>query len=123
MEKAIKKAIEGGYKDYTETSGSSCQKYHSDILLDPKFWQALGKAEGWYQYSEEKYQKGEQTEREALIEVEEKLGVILKYANDEITYSPYKGEGETWQEHWHAFIDHLIAEKPIEDFFTNILTN
>lgn len=47
MNKAIKRAIEGGYRDYTETSSSSTQKYHSDILLDPFFWQALAKSEGW----------------------------------------------------------------------------
>ncbi len=47
METLIKKAIEGGYKDYTETSGSSTKKYHSDILLDPLFFQALSKACGW----------------------------------------------------------------------------
>ncbi len=53
FETLIKKAIEGGYKDYTETSGSSTKKYHSDILFDPLFFQALGKACGW-EYTQDK---------------------------------------------------------------------
>ena len=41
MEKAIKKAINGGYKGCTDAV------WNESTLLDPLFWQALGKAEGW----------------------------------------------------------------------------
>lgn len=62
MNEAIKLAIEkGGYKyghgidgDY-ETDGWSYQEIIDDgiqdkLVLDPLFWQALGKALGWYTY-------------------------------------------------------------------------
>ena len=39
---AIQKAIEGGW----EPKEKGLIK-HEQILLDPKFWQALGKSEGW----------------------------------------------------------------------------
>mgnify|MGYP001582821642 CR=1 FL=1 len=49
MENAIKSAIRGGYK----TPKSKFNGVQTDVvlqevvLLDPLFWQALGKAEGW----------------------------------------------------------------------------
>lgn len=54
MEQAIKKAIEGGYRsDFEEsfllTSNEFVSKLseRKEILLDPIFWQSLGKACGW----------------------------------------------------------------------------
>ena len=54
IETAIKKAIEGGYiytKEYTQESMDFLVKtfvaHQWQILYDPLFWQALGKAEGW----------------------------------------------------------------------------
>lgn len=52
MEKAIKKAIEGEYKILRKTRMDNYLS--SDVnkaLLDPLFWQALGKAEGWDKHS------------------------------------------------------------------------
>lgn len=51
MKEAIKLAIEGGYKlpnlkDETATLLMALAKKEK-TLLDPFFWQALGKAEGW----------------------------------------------------------------------------
>ena len=40
MENAIKKAIEGGYKD-GHVHG------FREVLLDPEFWSALGKQQSW----------------------------------------------------------------------------
>ncbi len=52
METAIQKAREGGYrykdqnyKDWIHDTS------HEEILLDPLFWQALGKQQGWNRYS------------------------------------------------------------------------
>jgi len=42
---AIKKAIEGGYNK--RPSGYDDDKYRMRVILDPLFWQALGKALGW----------------------------------------------------------------------------
>ena len=61
---AIKKALEGGWKpEYTFDEGAkprfgnfvlqhryrfaSTEFIYSDVLLDPLFWQALGKEMGW----------------------------------------------------------------------------
>jgi len=52
MEQAIKKAIEGGW-DHKDMLVHLPQEYMGDlncvIWCDPKFWQALGKALGWFQ--------------------------------------------------------------------------
>ena|SRR3990167_3010575 len=60
METAIKKAIEGGYRKghiwgvenniyilQNEKGDRYGTLFVEQILLDPLFWQALGKAEGW----------------------------------------------------------------------------
>ncbi len=59
IEQAIKKAIEGGYKripsdfslgfenGYLINYGDCGQVWLEAILLDPQFWQCLGKAMGW----------------------------------------------------------------------------
>ena len=56
METAIKKAIEGGYDGHGLTLDSGAVIYDR-FLLDPLFWQCLGKAEGWidemYEYTNE----------------------------------------------------------------------
>ncbi len=109
MEKAIKKAIEGGWDSCTcgftinklnghasycsmnQTSGWS-----TSIFLDPLFWQALGKAEGWG--------KTETTE-------------IVNYglpAEDFLVI-------DTWLYEWHNFIDHLAEGKDINSFFEELL--
>jgi hypothetical protein len=53
MEKAIKRAIEGGYFRRLEGNpecncGDLTMKQSTYyILLDPEFWKCLGKSEGW----------------------------------------------------------------------------
>lgn len=57
MENAIAKAIEGGYKlslsvlvakdHYEHMQHMSEIAVYPSILLDPLFWQALGKQQGW----------------------------------------------------------------------------
>ncbi len=99
MEKAIVKAIEGGYKlkvknfgelikDYTEIedwekifSFVRQEDLEPYILLDPLFWQALGKVEDWGGTEEE----------------------------------------PKWSENWHDFIDHLANNGDITNFFNNLL--
>ena len=95
MEKAIKRAIEGGYENVTIG--------HNGAILDPFFWQALGKAEGW------------------------KLGHVIEYYQDRVGGIDRKidslGREELyeWEYHMHRFIDHIIAEKPIDEFFNQLL--
>lgn len=48
MKEAIQKAIEGGYDhDYTFLVDMMEGRKDTMFLLDPLFWQALGKAKGW----------------------------------------------------------------------------
>jgi hypothetical protein len=50
MEQAIKKAIEGGWRDRflsKNHKNTEAILVQWDALLDPLFWQALGKALGW----------------------------------------------------------------------------
>lgn len=65
----------------------------NDALLDPLFWQALGKAEGW----------------------EQDFGETCPLCEVEVY------EGTEWEYHWHRFINHLTQGKDIDSFFTNLL--
>ncbi len=103
METAIKKAIEGGWKpikdwhfvDETMFDIPNIIWTREIVLLDPLFWQALGKAEGWQ-------------ERFVSPKVSE------HYKND-------SGYAE-WQYHWHRFIDHMVEGKSVDEFFEKLLT-
>ncbi len=80
MEQAIKKAIEGGYKApfgkpyktkhyATQAGGLNLTAISQDlniptVLLDPLFWQCLGKALGWF----EAYPEREIVKSQYLIE-------------------------------------------------------
>ncbi len=58
MEKIINKAIEGGYsfeKEKEELLTHGGVWHPKQIVLDPLFWQALGKACGWDKQYAEKY--------------------------------------------------------------------
>ena len=46
MENIIKKAIEGGWS--TSYVSLYSGKYYEKYVLDPLFWQSLGKACGWH---------------------------------------------------------------------------
>lgn len=53
MENIIKKAIEGGYNNLTVTQFNLLKENKLRVelfVLDPLFWQALGKACGWEWY-------------------------------------------------------------------------
>jgi len=91
MNEAIKKAIEGGYHD-THRFFLECENEYAHYLIDPLFWQALGKDEGW--------DEGE--------------------AHDEI-YALAPHMQWMWQFKWHRFIDHLAEGKDIDSFFNDLL--
>ena len=98
MEKAIKKAIEGGY-ERKNGSFSLPMKLNDEfdiweydnntILLDPLFWQALGKTEGWDE-NETHWQGGDFVGKQSIFE-------------------------------WHNFIDHIAQGKEIDEFFNKLL--
>lgn len=121
MENVIKSAIRGGYEHFLMSDGNNGLKAigecKSDILLDPLFWQCLGKAEGW---------TGEK------IRMCNGCGVALKWNEKEDMNGQHggkKGCGSDIQEYegqWliemHRFIDHLAEGKSIDEFFNNLLT-
>lgn len=123
METAIKKAIEEGYyvKPLLGTRGKqrvesgkivTVAKKSADgwesteyerledvnihkLLLDPLFWQCLGKALGWNDYSERR-----------KMWAPESTSHLLE---------------DGWKHQWHRFIDHLAEGKHAESFFSNLV--
>ncbi|MFZ2152263.1 MAG: hypothetical protein WAV09_04105 [Minisyncoccia bacterium] len=101
MKQAIKIAIENGWKGTTisETLGGSIKTIglrvgldnKEIVLLDPLFWQALGKGLGWN-----------------------------RMMSAEIEYHRIKDYPE-WQWNMHRFIDHLAEGKDIDSFFNDLL--
>lgn len=96
MEKALKKALEGGWtggitylgdRTIEEKVSFFANDYEfcfEKELLNPLFWQALGKAMGW-------------------------------------ETSPSFDYGTDWATEWHSFIDHLAQGKDIDSFFNELL--
>ncbi len=99
MEKAIKKSIEGGYKmkDIILQNGElfafgkpRTEDVYNKAVLDPLFWQALSKAEGWEEFVEGYDVEGDY------------------------------GKMQSWKNNWHRFIDHLAEVKDINSFFEEL---
>lgn len=114
MEQAIKKAIEGGYNawnspnvvvyeesdtHYSENwvSIGSFDVHRMELLLDPLFWQALGKQQGWW-------------ERVG------KFGINLDMMVTTEDNSQYG-----WLHYWHRFIDHIAEGGDIDEFFNKLI--
>lgn len=97
MEKAIKRAVEGGWDSCTCGAGinglntphlkhcaiSETTGWSKEVFLDPLFWQALGLTEGWL--------------------------------------NGIGGIKPDWYAYWHRFIDHLAEGKPVDDYFNSLL--
>jgi hypothetical protein len=99
MEKAIIVANKGGYYIPPTLKGWKANVEFQKSLLDPLFWQALGKAEGW-----KKLRKAGGMELDKPVSPKQTM--FLK---------------PTWQRHMHRLIDHIIEGKDIDDFFNNLL--
>lgn len=91
IQEAIEKAIKGGYTPI-EDSGNEYK-----ILLDPEFWQCLGKEMGW---KNNYYQ------------------IVRSPCND--MPGRYAWTGPQYIYEMHCFIDHLADGKSIESYFTNL---
>lgn len=102
IEQAIKEAVEkGGYKNPMpmegmgrEMTGLERQALQNYCLLDPLFWQALGKARGWEGMS----------------------GTTLS-GRCRVFDEKFLPE---WAWNMHRFIDHLAAKKSAESFFQEL---
>lgn len=125
MKDAIKRAIEGGYKSnidwdflakpeiewsmlqYDMVYGRDCRNI---MLLDPLFWQALGKAEGWDEWVCEHCGTGFNGVRDICTQVTCPMHFWSVCV-------------EGYKYHWHRFIDHLAEGNPIDSFFDSLLNN
>ena len=93
MEQAIKLAIKGGFAAMENWERDQfVQRY---ITTLPVFWQSLGKAMGWNEYSEERKLAGK--------------GNMIHLLEDH------------WFAEWHHFIDHLAEGGNADDFFNQLL--
>ncbi len=107
METAIKKAIEGGYNASWDIvcgaivpdgkGGNHIGNLHP--LLDPLFWQALGKNLGW-----------NNTDTFA-DELKDGVGCVIVDGG---------GSMPVWLSFQHRFIDHIAEGKSIDEFFNQL---
>lgn len=107
MEKAIKKAIEGGY---VEDINGAWKEWQGDILIDTLFWQALGKAQGWKSYVWTSW-KGYSDLYNKEFTDDESWTPKTEYSERHITFVYY----------WHQFIDHVAEGKNIDNFFNSLI--
>ena len=109
LQTAIEDAVRGGYRDDFEPSilmstenliEVLTAKHTHRVLLDPAFWQCLGKQRGWVCRHCEG--TGQAKNRDKCF----KCG----------------GEGwdDLWERNWHSLIDHLAQGGSVEEFFTNL---
>lgn len=80
----------------------------SSILLDPLFWQCLGKSLGWNEV--EIYMSDYENDHPFM-------GGTIDYPYGEGAGMTYKVEG--WKYYWLQFINHLAEGKDAEEFFNN----
>ena len=105
IEQAIQKAMEGGYKHpaHFGTTGKVEQ-----LLLDPSFWQSLGKAMGW-------------ADRLCIQCADENDGEPMYCEVCDGGDSPQHHSPQSeWLYRWHSFIDHLADGGSIEEWFKTL---
>lgn len=153
LEQAIKDAVEkGGYgssgaPNYLNKRlmNKVGQNWRGDVvnrcLLDPAFWQALGKARGWkdsrFRFCEMKmpFYHNEKMRGNGVIvgESKDEKQWYVRWDNKQngekahgMTKYPYPKENiiekssNNWQMVWHRLIDHLASGKDIEIFFETL---
>ncbi len=117
MEQAIKKSIEGGWKNgeyelmKDEMHGYGYQISASSCFLKSEFWQCLGKAMGW------------ETRRKCCEGCGSKERLVQGEYHD-ICSSCHRGSPKLlpeWKFNWHRFIDHLAEGRIVDNFFEELL--
>ena len=124
IDKAIQKAIEGGWKSdqtyiaygcyetfwgagkehwkYRPNTGVGIERiYLGTIFFDPLFWQALGKAMGWRNGSGGS-------------------SMLYRFHGDGQVTQEEKPFMNEWAIKWHRMIDHLAEGGKIESFFETL---
>lgn len=119
IEEAIKKAIKGGWQGFEwqdvvevrsdsagawgyDKDGSGHYRPISDILIDPKFWQALGRACNW-------------TSRKHHLWPS--LEVLPRHGEEIMRREQIV---EDWFYYWHLFINSLAEGKQPPEYFKNL---
>lgn len=131
MEQAIKKAIEGGWGvqngDWYGCPENITHTIKELLLLQPEFWQALGKSLGWGQEISRTKTGEEWGERFCLhcgvsteYQPERKSG--CNHAHYPEACAICSKKAITWKEQWHKFIDHLASGGSADDFFKDLLS-
>ena len=87
----IQKAIQGGWKGKPPKS-----LINPECLIDPDWWQALGKAMRWGR---------------------EEIGCVV--CDHRINCAKHNSSKD-WLYHWHRLIDHLAEGGSIESFFEKL---
>ena len=106
IKKAIRLSIKGGWKGHAQDDPVDIDmvlhELGKGVFLDPLFWQALGKAEGW-----------DMDDRSIWSS---RSGGKMGHLDGQL----YRFNSPRW--HLHRFIDHLIEGKDINSFFEKLLT-
>lgn len=125
---AIEKAIEGGY-DHDKQFLLDVMETRNDtmFLLDPSFWQALGKSLGWGRQPYRTETGGEFGKRICLhCEVDCTIQPPKESGCNHVHYPEAcevcRRNTLTWKEQMHRFIDHLIQGHDPESFFKILLS-
>ncbi len=133
MEKAIRKAIEGGYKIEWSMDVAVNGYYRSHILLDPLFWQALGKAEGWddskpyinkfckYDNCYEDVEYDVELFKSERPEIWSEIKDGKPFDSEETTYK-FCSSTPDWKINWLDFIRWIAEGGTVDDFFNQLLT-
>lgn len=140
MENAIKKAIEGGYNDtppfvYSNfgeviPKANITDLVYKSYFLDPKFWQALGKQQGWrdFFYSYYKAHNGRTQEFNGhwiAVETWIECPELLRKEQEKYPQAHYvrthPRDMPEWKINAQQAFDWILQGKDINDFFNQLL--
>lgn len=107
LTKAIELAKKGGWEQQLPKFVLNTTIISNPDLLDPKFFQALGKSLGWDNKKSPEY---------CLIC--EYQSILKEHGTQDgcladLIYG--------WEYYWHKFIDHLIAGNSVESYFEELI--
>lgn len=127
LEQAIKDAVEkGGWGRGEMPYGATALDFYQFVLstgnqtflLDPAFWQALGKARGWENQCNICYM----TEKQIADDIAEYSHSSCR--SPKLTESGRERAGHEilleWKWQWHSLIGDLASGKDIESFFKSL---
>lgn len=134
MKNAIVKAIEGGWRpenlkwqshapSWIRQAAINRGKFWERYVLDPLFWQALGKSLGWDEHFVEKHYSNINADDGSLVEVS-KTGkhTCNEHCITRINHGVEWADQE-WLYRWHSLVDHLANGGDADSFFEALIPN